>query len=198
MGGLRKWLAGRFERNGRKTIGWGFAIAALLLLIVGIPGRTGLSVVGTLPADGSTDVPVSTGVEITFSGSDLGNPQSYFSIEPSDSGRFERHKNTLVFIPAQLQPATTYRVSVSKGFGVRWIGPGLADDFGISFTTAAVHQATPPKVVVPNGPFEFPTKDPPVIEVDSPSEIEGADVVTAVYRYPDAIRYLAAVRDPGR
>src|SRR6266478_51147 len=115
MGGLRKWLAGRFERNGRKTIGWGFAIAALLLLIV-----------GTLPADGSTDVPVSTGVEITFSGSDLGNPQSYFSIEPSVSGRFETHKNTLVFIPAQLRPATTYRVSVSKGFGVQWIGPGLA------------------------------------------------------------------------
>ena len=198
MEGPRKWLAGRFEGQGRKTIGWAFAIAALLLFSLGIPGRTGLSVIGTLPADGSTDVPVSSGIEITFSGADLGNPLSYFSIEPSVSGRFETHKNTLVFIPSQLRPAATYRVSVSKGFGVQLIGPGLADDFSMSFTTAAIRQATPPGIILPDGPFEFPTKDPPVIEVDSTSEIEGANVATAVYRYTDATRYLAAVRDPGR
>lgn len=82
---------------------WGFRV------------RGPLRVVGTLPSDRTTGVPVNTGVEITFDQEDAADIRSYFSIEPAVEGRFERHGRTQVFVPSSLKASTLYTVTIKAG-----------------------------------------------------------------------------------
>ena len=51
-----------------------------------------------LPRHQATHVPVETGIEITFSLDDIGDPADYFKITPATKGRFEIHDRTVVFV----------------------------------------------------------------------------------------------------
>src|SRR4029077_3618648 len=78
-----------------------------------------LRVVGTLPEDGSAEVPTHTGIEVTFDQDGVTDAESHISIEPATKGRFEQHERTVVFVPDRpLKPATIYTVTVSRGVSV--------------------------------------------------------------------------------
>src|SRR5438132_13727156 len=91
----------------------------------------------------------------------LDGAQPYFTIVPAVPGRFEVHETALVFVPGQLFPGTTYRVTLRSGLGVRGGGPALANDVTFSFTTAG--NGNGEETLFPGGPYEFSTKDPPLI-----------------------------------
>ena len=79
-----------------------------------------LEIVTTLPGDRSIDVPIDTGIEVTFDQDGVADIAGHFRIQPEVPGRFELHQfRTWVFVPEQqLQPSTAYRVTVSPGIGM--------------------------------------------------------------------------------
>ncbi len=94
-------------------------------------------IAGTLPANKTSNVPIDTGIEIYFSHSDYQDIDNYFEIIPSAKGRFERHKNTYVFVPdKQLSFGTLYTIKIKKGVKTSDGKTSLSNDFIFSFETA--------------------------------------------------------------
>jgi hypothetical protein len=94
-----------------------------------------LHVVTALPGDQSTEVPIDSGIELTFDQDGALDPASHFAIEPAVTGRFETHGRTLVFVPSKLEPATIYTVTLSAGIGVSGSDVHLEQDVRVRFET---------------------------------------------------------------
>src|SRR3990172_5457625 len=128
-----------------------------------------LRVVTTLPYDGATDVPVTTGIELTFDQDGTGDAASHFSIEPAVNGRFEQHGRTFVFVPERLEPATLYTVTLGRGVRLEGSDQALEEDVVVRFETA------PPAPLAgasqPSVSYQFSTTmewrpgDPPIVSV---------------------------------
>ena len=112
---------------GAPLTGWAFQVAG--------PPR----VVGTLPRNESTDVPVDTGIEITFD-------QDGVAVEPSDiavrlvpegtpvAGAIEMHGRAAVFVPGKrLLEGRVYEVRVRAGTGASAQAGGLVRDVTFAF-----------------------------------------------------------------
>jgi hypothetical protein len=109
-----------------------------------------LHVVGTLPGDMTADVPVATGIEVTFDQDGSTDVASHFRIEPAVTGRFESHGRTWAFVPDQpLQPATAYTVTVTRGVGISGSSQTLESGVTFRFETA------PTRSTVQEFPVEF-------------------------------------------
>ena len=105
--------------------------------------RQPLRVVGTLPQDQTADVPVDTGIEVTFDQDGVADAASHFTITPATEGRFEQHGRTLAFVPDRpLAPATIYRVTVTRGVSVAGTGEATSVDTRVQFETAAKTEPT--------------------------------------------------------
>jgi hypothetical protein len=107
-----------------------------------------LRVVGTVPADTETDVPLDTGIEITFDQDGVVGAEDHVTIEPAVEGRFERHGRTLAFVPEGLEPATVYTVSVAKGITVEGTDETLESDVRFQFETRATRTPNDPEIYV--------------------------------------------------
>lgn len=93
-------------------------------------------VTASLPRDKSNDVPTNTGIEIIFNRENLVNPEQFFEISPAVSGRFENHRNILVFIPFQeLNPKTVYTIKIKAGIKSQGSDDTLSKDAEIIFET---------------------------------------------------------------
>lgn len=94
-------------------------------------------VMSTLPADQSSDVPINTGIEVTFSHENFSDKDmaNYFTIEPKVEGRFEKHKRTVVFVSKGLAEATIYTITVKAGLPLDGSAETLAQDYVFSFET---------------------------------------------------------------
>ena len=95
-----------------------------------------LRVVTTLPYNRATDVPVTTGIELTFDQDGAVDAASHFSIEPAVKGRFEQHGRTFVFVPERLEPATLYTVTLGRGVRLEGSDLPLEEDVVVRFETA--------------------------------------------------------------
>ena len=121
-----------------------------------------LHVVTTLPGDQSTEVPVDTGIELTFDQDGVIDAQSHFAIEPAVKGRFETHGRTLAFVPVALQPETLYTVTLRPGIGVADSDVTLEREVRIRFETIAPEtpkseiQVQLGRAVIEAGPDEAP------------------------------------------
>lgn len=145
-----------------------------------------LRIVGTLPANESTDVPIDTGIEVTFDQDGVADAGAHFSIEPSVKGRFEQHERVLAFIPERpLANATIYTVTVSGGVEVPATGEATVVDTTFAFETAAKGggDAQPPTFEFPENVSEAPTGERPAIgiwsyddDVDNPPKSTRIDV----------------------
>ena len=112
--------------------------------------RQPLRVVSTLPETTSTDVPLDTGIEVTFDQDGVVDAASHFRIEPSVEGRVEQHDRVLSFVPEALAPATVYTVTITKGVAAGDTGGTLERDVRFEFETMS--KAAPPS---DNGHFRF-------------------------------------------
>ena len=99
-----------------------------------------LGVASTLPIDHATEVPVDTGIEVTFDQDGVGSITPFYSIEPKVDGRLEQHGRTWVFVSERLSHSTIYTVTVRKGVTIDGSDQLLESDFAFSFETAG-----PPK-----------------------------------------------------
>ncbi|MFZ5827656.1 MAG: Ig-like domain-containing protein [Bacillota bacterium] len=156
--------------------------------------RMEFRLLGTLPRNQGTGVPVNTGIEFTFSHEDYEDPTPYFQIEPAVPGRFERHKKTVSFVPAsQFQPGTIYTVTLKQGLR-RTQGEGrLTEDHTFSFETQDPKQEGKRQgFVIPTGLAEFPAADQPFFPVWN-RETSTDPIEVSVYRYPDAHGFIAAL-----
>jgi len=126
-----------------------------------------IRVVTTVPWDGATDVPVTTGVEFTFDQDGSVDAASKFSVEPAVQGRFEQRGRTFVFVPERLAPATLYTVTLRRGVRLEGSDLALEEDAVIRFETAPV-RAPQPSVSVSYqfGPtMEWRPGDPPIVAI---------------------------------
>ncbi|HXH20822.1 MAG TPA: Ig-like domain-containing protein [Dehalococcoidia bacterium] len=149
--------------------------------------KSPLRVVQTLPSHEANNVPIDSGIEITFSHDNLVDPQSFVEITPLPEGHFELRKRTLVFVPRQLQPETLYTVRVRPGIKVANSDLSLADDLTFQFETGSGSRASGP---VP-GPYfafmhkigEWGTRDAPIITIQT-SDTSIREVAMEVFAYP--------------
>lgn len=122
-----------------------------------------LRVVGTIPRDGDTDVPATTGIEITFD-------RDGFALSRADvivrrmtdgaavTGRLETHGRSVAFVPAaHLRSGAIYQVTLRAGAGAADGLPGLPQAVAFSFRVA-----TTPKIGSRHATFEdaFVTASP--------------------------------------
>ncbi|MCL2698098.1 MAG: Ig-like domain-containing protein [Oscillospiraceae bacterium] len=112
------------DEDGQVERRWAFQTAAVF------------KINSTLPGNEREHVPVNTGIEISFSAEVNPSVMSgYFSIEPEVSGRFQRFRNTVVFVPgSDLAEDTVYTVTVKAGLPSA-DGFTLEEDHEFSFRT---------------------------------------------------------------
>lgn len=152
---LQPGLVYRFGLNG---------VGGELLDSWAFQARQPLRVVGTIPDNQGTDVPLDTGIEITFDQDGVTGAASHVTVQPKTPGRFEQHERTLVFIPdKKLSPATVYTVTVSPGVTVGSTGEATDTETRFQFETSATSKAR--KAVTftfPDDVFESPTTERPI------------------------------------
>jgi len=133
-----------------------------------------LRIVASVPADTETDVPLDTGIEVTFDQDGVVDAADHLTISPAVSGRIEQHGRVTAFVPDEpLAPATIYSVTVSPGIEVGATGERLEQGVTFRFETAA--QGAPAAATTfqfSDDLFESSTTDRPVIGVWAFQEAE--------------------------
>jgi uncharacterized protein YfaS (alpha-2-macroglobulin family) len=158
--------------------------------------RSPFRIVGTLPRATATNVPPTTGIEVQFSSSQWGEPEPAFRIDPPTSGRFERHRETLVFVPDKLEPQTLYTVTIAKSLRVVGTDEHLDEDVVFQFETGTGGPVSPvrlPSVSFTRTLNEWPATEPPVLGI-SGSNVAGPTAHLRVFRYPAVEGFAAALR----
>lgn len=156
--------------------------------------KKSFNVIRTLPADKSVNVPVNTGIEITFSHAGISDPEKYIEITPEVKGRFEWNKKTLVFVPDKLEQDTVYTVTVRKGIHAEGSNDTLQNDYIFKFQTEA--PPTSKKYFsFANDMYNFTPDAVPSLEVYTSEDVAGSDeVVVEIYSYPDYNSFLDDIR----
>ncbi len=167
-----------FVSGGVNVANWAFQVQA--------PVR----VVATVPEARRTNVPLNTGIEITFSHDGVSRPEDYVEITPPLEGHFEQHKRTLVFVPRELRPITVYTVRVKAGITVDGSDLKLSEDYVYQFETGTAVRG----VLPPSPPLSFlsrmnsaSTREAPVLNLGSAGSSE---TTIDVYVYPDLSAFL--------
>jgi len=155
--------------------------------------KKAFNVIRTLPADKSVNVPVNTGIEITFSHAGIKDPEKYIEITPAVAGRFEWNKKTLVFVPERLEQNTVYTVTVKKGIHSEGSSDTLQNDYTFKFQTEA--PSTSKKYFTfTNDIYNFTPDAVPALEVYTSEDTAGREVAVEIYSYPDAESFLKDIR----
>lgn len=158
------------------------------------------TVLGSLPENMSTYVPVDTGIELYFSYPDVENLEKYFEISPKVEGRFETNGYAAVFIPKKLEAGTVYTVTVKKGLSSKNGAAKLTEDYVFSFETSPDEDSTadpyPGYLYINNSWLEFGTTETPAVAFDMylRNRLESADVTLNLYRFRTFNDFLSAIR----
>jgi len=147
----------RITREDGEDISWAFQTAARFQITSNYPHST------------AVNVPVNTGIEITFSNENFTPIDTFFSITPHVEGTFQYHKNTAVFIPVRLEYRTVYTVTLKAGIKLAGTNEELTTDHVFSFETEAEvgHEHDYPAETVHFGTryTELPTIEAPVLNM---------------------------------
>lgn len=158
------------------------------------------TVLGSLPENMSTYVPVDTGIELYFSYPDVKNIEKHFEISPKVEGRFETNGYTTVFVPKELKSGTVYTVTIKKGLSAKDGSASLAEDYVFSFETSPDENSTadPYKgdLYISNNWIEFGTTEIPAIAFDlyMRDRLDSIDVTLNLYRFNTLDDFIKAIR----
>ncbi len=151
-----------------------------------------LHVVETLPSHRSTDIPVTTGIEITFDQDGVEDAAEHFRIQPQATGRFERHARTVVFVPAKrLKAATVYTVTLTRGVTVEGTGQALEAAVVFQFETRSRSTTRRSVTWLTRDLFDSGTTDRPLLGVEA---FDRRRIHLEAYRFPDQAAAIAAYR----
>lgn len=157
--------------------------------------KDSFKVLHSIPRDAGTNVPVNTGIEITFSHDNYYDYEKYFSINPSVKGKFEQHGRTLVFVPeTTLNFRTLYQVTIKRGLPLADSAEILASDYIFTFETQSANNAgSNDWYGVYNRLIEANSQDAPIIQVSSYAAPNQLEVET--FRFNDWQEYLKSIRE---
>ncbi len=161
-----------------------------------------LRIIGTTPGDTENDVPLDTGIEVTFDQDGVVDAAAHMAIEPAVDGRFEQHGRVLTFIPkAGLRPATVYTVTVSAGVSVAPTGERLEADVRFEFETAAPSGTKAITFRFSDDVFEARPNEAAIIALWAFQDWEGDEepepptsAPIEIYRFPDLAAAVDAFR----
>ncbi len=148
-------------------------------------------VVRTLPRDQSAQVPVNSGIEITFSHKDVENAEENFSISPEVKGRFEWHGKVLVFVPEKLEKGTIYTVTLKKGIGLKGSGETLAEDLSFRFQTEMPNNGSNKlNYSFSDIVYSFTPRETPALSIYADEKLYDTDMQISLYSYDDNETFL--------
>ena len=166
------------------------------------------AITATLPTNQSTNVPVTTGIEITPSIFGHSPIADHFSISPPVSGRFIEEGNTAIFMPIDpLEYGQFYTVTISAGLELYGTNQVIEEDFVFSFETAPssdpndLWSVSPVSFSFNRRYIEFPSFEPVQFGFRLRYEQSGMRrpaIIFNVYKFNDnehAIREMAQRRD---
>jgi hypothetical protein len=152
-------------------------------------------VIASLPRDKSNGAPTYTVIEITFNRENLLSPEKYFEISPSVQGRFEIHRNILVFVPLQeLNPQTVYTIKIKDGIKAQGSDDSLSEDTEIKFETGEKYTYQPrPYFNFGKTFWEF-KPDTEVAFAVNYSNLSANTVPLTVYRFGNMQEFMSAYK----
>jgi len=148
-----------------------------------------------VPADKSTYVPVTAGVEIEFSMPlDTEKAQSYFEITPQISGNFKSYRSTLVFIPDNdFETDTVYTVNIKAGMPSI---DGIALSEGTKFSFKTEHLNSYMYCYSTNGISEtFLPEDQALVELYCCDALLNNDYNVTLYQYNNSDEYFKSLKE---
>ncbi len=172
--------------------------------------QSAFKIISSLPAEKSTNVPVNTGIEITFSHENFSNIKDHFEITPNVSGKFEIHKKTAVFVPDRLDYDTVYTVTIRKGMSIIGTKRTIDEDYVFSFETqskAASVTPAPGEIITTLNAgrylYDFSSEEKPDIIISySNYKTDGGaftapkiKVNSSIYAYKDFNSFFTAVEE---
>lgn len=150
-------------------------------------------VIASLPRDKSNQVPTNTDIEITFNRENLINPEQAFEISPSVPGRFEMHRNVLVFVPLQeLNPETVYTIKIKSGIKAQGSDDTLSEDTEVKFETGEKY-AYQPYFTFGKTFWEF-KPDTEITFAVNYSNLPSNTVPLTVYKFANAQEFMSAYK----
>jgi uncharacterized protein YfaS (alpha-2-macroglobulin family) len=90
----------------------------------------------TMPRDKATSVATNTSIELTFSHEKFADPAKFVSFDPPLEGKWERHYQTAVFLPKNLDQTKIYTVKVDHQLGLEGTNKTLTTDKIFKFETS--------------------------------------------------------------
>ncbi len=129
--------------------------------------ETPLKITGGLPGNQATLVPLNTPIEIYFNNPKFYQWEKYFEITPKTEGRFEKHQNTLVFIPKKLKPAQIYSIKIRKGLPLEDGSQSLVEDYSFQFETGVDNKEIVNRFHFSRVVFETNPESKPTILLDN-------------------------------
>lgn len=149
----------------------------------------------SIPGDKKTDVPLNTGIEITFSQDDYQDPAKLISIEPTFQWRTERHSETVAIVPLNpLNPKTLYTITLKKGLNLDSRNDTLDQDFVFSFQTQELTDSEknlhPPRLSLNKDFIQTSTSEPPAVTVYDSNWKNDLSLKTQVYKFADSQQFI--------
>ena len=175
------WSGGSIDRD----YGWAFQAAGKF------------RVTGGLPGENKKNVPVNTGIEITFSQEDYQDPGSLLSINPEVKYRIERHAETLAVVPEKpLEKKTIYTVTLKKGLNLTSRNDPIEADYSFSFqTTGDDPGESPPRLWVNDDFIQVGVNEAPALKVFTSNWGADRKATAEVYRFADKDKFMASRKD---
>ncbi|MCL2874589.1 MAG: Ig-like domain-containing protein [Defluviitaleaceae bacterium] len=166
----------RLNRNDGEDITWVFQTAVRF------------EITSTLPRNQATNVPVRTGIEVSFSIGDNINISDHFRIYPNVEGEFIHRDSTTIFAPTNpLEHSQIYTVTISSGISAPGTSEAIANDLIFSFETAQETVQTQRNhswnISFHNRIVEFPTFSNPSVGFWHQHNREGARDVLNISTY---------------
>lgn len=157
-------------------------------------------IVSTLPRNAATNIPVNTGIEMTFSHVGFEGAEENFSITPETPGRFETHRKTFVFVPNEkLKISTLYTVRLKKDVRLPKTDETLKDDLVFQFETAEYsdpesyrYDSTPGITSIGQKTNESSTSEVPIFVVNGVSLSQIKETDLSIYEFPNREAYANA------
>ncbi len=162
--------------------------------------KNNFKIIGSLPRDKATGVPVNGGIEVTFNSDKVYDFEKYFSITPHVDGKFEYHGRTVSFVPKKLDYATLYTVTVDKTVPVKDSEERLSQNFVFQFETqqnAAINNSSQNAFYFNGSTSEFPTDQSPFLQMYYYGNGLASDlsIDVSVYAYTSANDYIAHLKE---
>jgi hypothetical protein len=163
--------------------GWAFQIKAPF------------SVLKVHPRDKGTEVPINSGIEVTFNREKVISPEKYFEINPQAKGSFEYRGSTLIFKPDRLDSNKVYQVTIKKGLQAEGSNELMEKDFVFSFETGLQEGAkNKPYFTIQNDFSQMVPGKNPIIEV-SASEKNLPQLNADVYKFMNGDDFVSSYKN---